>query len=403
MDAVWIENMNTVLDDNKKLCLANSDQIKMTDKMSIIFEVQDLAEASLATVSRCGMIYMEARQLPIKYLYENWYHSLPKLFQTVKQKEYFDLIFDHLFKVALKVLNQEGIQKSTESSEHHLLMQTLRLFESHFFKLKNRQDMEDDLRIQREKEESRRKTAALIGDENFTKEEPEQGKKKTPAAAQEEFGKNEKTEFFAAAVYALTWGIGSVVNISSRDKFSECMLDEIKTNSLTIFKGLPEEVFPGNDEETNLFDSFYSLDSKNWQLYQKQITSLKIDPSTKFNDLFIPTKDSIRNEMILRMLIRQCYPVLFNGKTGTAKTKIIKNLILNELDSQKYIPVITVLSANTERSMLQDVFESKLEKQKRSKGVYGPLMGKKNIIFIDDLNMPKKEDFGAQPPLELLR
>lgn len=47
--------------------------------------------------------------------------------------------------------------------------------------------------------------------------------------------------------------------------------------------------------------------------------------------------------------------------------------------------------------------ESKLEKTKRKKGVFGPLLGTKNIIFIDDLNMPNKDEYGSQPPLELIR
>eukprot|EP00606_Chrysophyceae_sp_TOSAG23-5_P001616 GSChrysophyteH2.ASY1.ANO1.110.1 assembled CDS len=63
IDALWIENMNTVLDDNMTLCLANGQRIKLKSEMKCLFEVNDLAVASPATVSRIGVVYVTPTDL----------------------------------------------------------------------------------------------------------------------------------------------------------------------------------------------------------------------------------------------------------------------------------------------------------------------------------------------------
>ena len=72
VDAIWIEDLNTVLDDNRILTLVNGDRIPMTDNVKIMFKVETLVNASPATVFCAGIIYASKTDLGWSPALEAW-------------------------------------------------------------------------------------------------------------------------------------------------------------------------------------------------------------------------------------------------------------------------------------------------------------------------------------------
>lgn len=76
VDPEWAENLNSVLDDNKLLTLPNGERLPIPSNVRILFEVDTLKHATLATVSRCGMIWFSRDVLPINAMLKHRLHIL---------------------------------------------------------------------------------------------------------------------------------------------------------------------------------------------------------------------------------------------------------------------------------------------------------------------------------------
>jgi dynein heavy chain len=116
-------------------------------------------------------------------------------------------------------------------------------------------------------------------------------------------------------------------------------------------------------------------------------------------NILVPTSDTTLTSHLVTLLLSVNRNFLLSGETGVGKTVMLQDFLHRSSDT--LANVSAVFSAQTSSKNLQDALEMKLEKKR--KGVLGPPAGKKMAVFVDDLNMPQPEVYGAQPPIELLR
>ncbi|KAK1880668.1 Dynein heavy chain 3 axonemal [Dissostichus eleginoides] len=362
IDAVWIENMNTVLDDNKKLCLMSGEIIQMSSKMSLIFETADLEQASPATVSRCGMIYMEPHQMGWTPLRDSYMNTLPESLSTEHRTLIVDL-FDWLVQPCLNFIERE-CRFVVQTSFIHLAYSLMKLYTC----------LMDEI--------------AASGPDG------------TPMTSQQI-----TMWLMGLFLFALVWTVGGTISGDSRNKFSVFYrnlimgLDENhpKPKSIPLKKN---NIFP---ERGTVYDFFFHKEGQGqWKTWTDSITKEEniIPVSANVSDLIIPTMETARQLFFLRTYLAHEIPMLFVGPTGTGKSVINKSFLV-KLPKEQYTPNCINFSARTSANQTQDIIMAKLDR--RRKGVFGPPVGKKCIVYVDDLNMPTKEIYGAQPPIELLR
>ena len=344
VDALWIENMNTVLDDNKTLCLNNGQRIKLPSTVTMVFEVMDLKVASPATVSRCGMVYLEPVHLGWEPLVETWKEKMKEIDPDCAV--YYDQackIIELVFGKGLPFIREE-CQEIIKSVDNNLVSSCLNLLESVMDPENNKVDLK-----------------RAVSPENDVK---------------------------VYTIFSIIWSLGANLYDDSRKAFNRF----IKSRIIEIDCEFPDE--------GQVFDYGIEPTTHSFESWNERVPKFEYNPENSFFSILVPTSDTIKYKFLLDTLLSHGHNVLVSGDTGVGKSVIVSDYLVNA-DPELYAGGFINFSGKTTSKNLKDAFESKLEKKRKT--LLGPPGGKKMIFFIDDVNMPQYDEYFSQPPVELLR
>ncbi|GKT16503.1 Dynein-1-alpha heavy chain, flagellar inner arm I1 complex, partial [Aduncisulcus paluster] len=406
VDTLWIENLNSVLDDSKLLTLPNSERISLRDHCKMLFEVGDLQYASPATISRCGMVYVDPKDLG----YSSVFKSFLKRREHPPQVEILDRLFkkyvpplvEYVFEgdkaaqedmlsakksdedtdslaSAENVPGLNGLRLSMPITPLNTVVQLCTMLDS---LMKN---MDAEVKITRQKGE----------------DDPVAVRQGAPDDKAVSLGLEDRSILEGLFVFCVVWSIGACIIDDDRKYFDEKLkrvsgLNIIETKDSDVGSGC----LPGTEE--TIYNHFYDMRLRRWIPWEHKVSPFEANPTGDPGKLFsslVSTVDTTRHTFLLDQLMNTHDPVLFVGESGTAKTVTINNYLAS-LSREEWVTLTIAFSSRTSALDVQRTLEDSLEK--RMKNTYGPPSGHSMAFFIDDLSMPTIDEYGTQQPVALL-
>uniref|UniRef100_A0A674F0T2 Dynein axonemal heavy chain 17 n=1 Tax=Salmo trutta TaxID=8032 RepID=A0A674F0T2_SALTR len=259
IDPMWIESLNTVMDDNKVLTLASNERIPLNSTMRLVFEIKDLRTATPATVSRAGILFINSADLGWSPVVTSWIEKR----EVQSEKANLFILFDKYLPTCLEKL-KFGFKKITPIPEVTLVQTLL-----HFMEF-------------------------LLVPEN------------TPPDSNKEL-------YELYFVFACIWAFGGAMFQDQltdyRVEFSKWWVNEFKTIK-----------FPSAG---TVFDYYIDRDSKKFQAWTELVPKFQLDPDLPLQASLVHTAETIRIRYFMDKLMERKFPVMLVGNAGSGKSVLM--------------------------------------------------------------------------------
>ncbi|CAJ0586706.1 unnamed protein product, partial [Mesorhabditis spiculigera] len=347
VDPEWVENLNSVLDDNKLLTLPNG------ERLAIPSNVADLQYATLATVSRCGMVWFSEEVVSSEMLFSNYLKTLTNISLETESAPATIAMTLQLQKTAAEFLQQHfsadglvplSLRYALTNCEHIMVATSQRLLSS-FFAMMNY-----SIRVMVQ-------ANAMREDIPFSHDQVE--------------------AYVARSMLAnIVWAFSGDGRLSNREALSEHIR---KSTTLPL---PPNAQAPIIDYEVTL--------TGEWRPWIAKVPKMEIETHrVAAADLVVPTVDTVRHEMLFSAWLSEHKPLVLCGPPGSGKTMTL----LAALRSQPDMGVVNVnFSSSTTPELLMRTFDHYCGYRRTPNGVVlaPSQLGRWLVIFCDEIAVTRQ-------------
>uniref|UniRef100_A0A2K6TF76 Dynein axonemal heavy chain 11 n=1 Tax=Saimiri boliviensis boliviensis TaxID=39432 RepID=A0A2K6TF76_SAIBB len=259
IDPMWIESLNTVMDDNKVLTLASNERIALTPSMRLLFEIHHLRSATPATVSRAGILFVNPQDLGWNPYVASWIDRR----RHQSEKANLTILFDKYVPACLDKL-RTSFKTITSIPESSLVQTVCVLLE------------------------------CLLTPENVPSDSP-------------------KEVYEVYFVFACIWAFGGTL---LQDQLSDYQAHF----SRWWQKEMKAVKFPS---QGTIFDYYVDHKTKKFLPWADKIAQFTMDPDVPLQTVLVHTSETTRLRYFIELLLEKGKPLMLVGNAGVGKTVFV--------------------------------------------------------------------------------